>query len=464
MERHYHSVRLEESSCKGCTTCIRYCPTKAIRVQNGKARILKERCIDCGECIRRCPYHAKKAVTDGFELLDEYRYRIALPAPAFCAQFSKAADFDVVLTGLKALGFDHVYEVARGAEMITAQMQRMMQAGELKTPVISSACPAVVRLVSVKFPGLIDHVAPLTSPMEAAAASARKEARETYGYKDEEIGVFFISPCAAKMTAVKEPIAITKSAVSGVLSIKDVYLRLAHKLDKVAAVEHLSVAGRNGVRWAKHGGEAEALNSKRYLAIDGINNVMRVFEQLEDEKIRDIDFIEALACTGGCVGGPLTVENEFVAESRLRQMTESLEVKTAQPDQELPLAWDKPLVSRPFSPLDKDFMTAMQKAAKMNEIFESLPQLDCGSCGSPSCRDLAEDIVRGRANVTDCIFKLRERVSELAKEMAELESQMPPSIGAAAKSNGATPSQTNLFDTNVSDTDLSDTFVSREGE
>lgn len=428
IEKREHSVTLDREMCKGCTTCIRYCPTQAIRVQQGKAKIISERCIDCGECIRRCQYHAKKAVTDGFELLDNFKYKIALPAPAFCGQFSKAVNFDIIFTGLKKLGFDHVFEVARGAEVVTEKMKELIQSGEIELPVISSACPASVRLIAVKYPDLMEHVAPLTSPMEAAAAMARKEARERTGLPDEDIGVFFITPCPAKVTAIKWPIALEKSNIDGAISIKDVYMRLAHSIDKINGVEHLTVAGRSGVRWANHGGEAEALGCDRYIAVDGIANVIEVLDQLEDEKIRGVDFIEVLACTGGCVGGSLTVENNFVANSRIRRISQQLDDKKGVIENGDELYWNKKIEYKPFTPLDENLSAAMQKAIRMNEIYAGLPQLDCGSCGAPSCQALAEDIVRGKANETDCIFKLRARVSELAKEMAELESKLPPSM------------------------------------
>ena len=103
-QNYWHSVRLEKSLCKGCTNCLKQCPTAAIRVQKGKAKILKERCIDCGECIRVCPYHAKAAVTDGLDKLNDYKYTIALVAPAFFGQFSKAEECNLILTALVGIG------------------------------------------------------------------------------------------------------------------------------------------------------------------------------------------------------------------------------------------------------------------------------------------------------------------------------------------------------------------------
>ncbi len=416
----YHSVRLEERDCKGCTTCIRMCPTQAIRVQNGKAKIIKERCIDCGECVRRCPYHAKKVISDSFKELEKYKYNIALPAPAFYGQFSKAENIDVILTGLKKLGFDHVFEVARGAEVISAKVKELLKEKGLKRPLISSACPAVVRLIAVRFPSLSENVISLTSPMEAAAQMARKEAREKTGLDDSEIGVFFISPCPAKVTAVKQPLALDSSAVSGVISIKDAYKELAHKIGSIDKVEKLSVAGKNGIRWARSGGEAESLGIDNYISVDGIHNVIKILEELEDEKIKNIDFIEALACVSGCTGGPLNVENDFIANSRVRMLTDSLSYKLGEIDPEIKLAWDTPIDYEPFSPLSEDVGEAMRKMALIEEIYNRLPQLDCGSCGSPSCREFAEDIVRGKAQERDCIFRLREKIELLAKEITEI--------------------------------------------
>lgn len=415
----YHSVDLAPDLCKGCTTCMRYCPTQAIRVQNGKAKIIKEKCIDCGECVRRCTYRAKKVVTDPFEALDTYKYKIALVAPAFCGQFSKAQDIDVILTALKKIGFDDVFEVARGAEVITAKTREILASEDRPRPLISSACPAVVRLIAVRFPSLKDNLIPLTSPMEASAQMARKEAKEKTNLPDEEIGVFFISPCPAKVTAIKKPLALEKSAVSGVLSAKEVYKKLAKIIGTIKEPEKLSVAGKNGIRWARSGGEAEALGIKNYIAVDGIHNVARVLEEIEDDKLGYIDYVEALSCTSGCTGGPLNVENGFVANARLQNISAELPEKEGDCS-DIRLMWDKKIEYKPYTPLSPDMGEALRKMQLIDEITNRLPQLDCGSCGSPSCREFAEDVVRGKAQERDCIFRLREKIEMLAKEITEL--------------------------------------------
>ena len=422
MDNYWHSVTLEEKSCKGCTNCLKHCPTKAIRIQNGKAKILKERCIDCGECIRVCPYRAKKAVTDSFDVLKNYKYNVALIAPAFFSQFSIADNVNLILTAVKKSGFDDIYEVANGAEQVTEKTKELLASGELLKPTISSACPAVVRLISLRFPNLIGNIVPLRSPMEVSAKNARNEAAEKTGLKPEEIGIFFISPCAAKATAIKNPVTVDNSNVNGVISVNDLYVKMAHEITKMPDkdIENLSKSGKKGILWAIAGGEAEATGSKHHICVDGIHNVIDVLEAVEDNKLRDIEYVEALACTGGCVGGPLNVENNFVAKSRLERICSKIKENENVKCDNSEL-WDKPLVYRPVMNLDEDLTRAMEKAIRIEEIYESLPKFDCGSCGAPGCHDLAEDIVRGFANEYDCIFKLKDRINDLAKEMLELD-------------------------------------------
>ncbi|MBQ9915196.1 MAG: 4Fe-4S dicluster domain-containing protein [Clostridia bacterium] len=425
----YHSVRLDIDKCKGCINCIKGCPTEAIRVRDGKAKIIKERCIDCGECIRICPYHAKSAVTEKVDDIYNFEYKIALPAPTLYGQFNNLTDINFVLTGLKYLGFDQVYEVAKATEAITAYTKKLLAEGKLKRPVINSACPTVIRLITVRFPNLIDHILPLISPMEVAAKVARQEAMEKTGLPSEKIGVFFISPCAAKATSVRSPLGCEKHLIDGVLSIKEVYLKLLPILGKIEKVEPLSTCAFAGISWAKSSGEADALDSEKHVAVDGINHVVRLLEEVEDDEKLDVDFIEALACTGGCVGGPLNVENTFVARTKIKKLARELK-KRGQSScpvniKEEELLWDTPVTYRNIMHLDDDIMIAMQKMERMEEIYESLPKLDCGSCGAPNCKSLAEDIVRGFASETDCIYKLREKVRGLAKQMVELEEQMP---------------------------------------
>ena len=427
MDQMYHSVTLDESKCKGCTNCIKRCPTQAIRVRNGKARIISQRCTDCGECIRVCPYHAKLAVFDPLSRLEDFAYTIALPAPTLYGQFNNLSDIDYVLTGLLELGFDDIFEVSRSAEIVSDATRRLMKEKKLKTklPVISSACPAIVRLIRVRFPDLVENVLPLISPMHAAARQAKEEAHQKTGIPMEKIGVFFLSPCPAKVTDARSPIGFSDSAVDGVLSIADIYPRLVEKMNKIQEPKALATSGIIGISWANSGGEASALIREQYLAADGMENVMAVLEQLEDERYSELEFIELNACPGGCVGGVMAAENPYVAKARIQKLRKFLPVSlnhVESGDKMEKLMWDTPLEYAGVLKLSDDIGEAMRMMGEIERIEGLLPDLDCGSCGAPSCRALAEDIVTGgNARLNDCIFILRKEAGAAGISVSDLD-------------------------------------------
>ena len=420
---YFHSVTLDKSKCHGCTNCIGRCPTEAIRVRKGKAKIIKERCIDCGECVRVCQYHAKIVATDDFSLLENYKYNVAMPAPSFYSQFRGEQSVNKILTAFTRIGFDHVFEVARGAEYISAATRKIIEEGNYKKPLISSACPAVLRLIRERFPNLLGNVLNLISPMEAAAILAREEAREKTGLSDEEIGIFFITPCPAKVTSIKSPLTLEKSYVSGAISARDAFAKIRPIIETIEDEDELplAISGYEGIFWARSGGECKGTGVEDYIAVDGINNVINILEEIEYGKVNTVDFIELSACTSGCSGGPLNIVNPFLASRRISQQSKkSTEIKEIKYFDFDAMSWKKQVEGLRVSTLDDDLIEAMKKMERMDEIYSSLPKLDCGSCGAPSCKALAEDVVRGFANENDCIFKMRDRVRELAKELFEL--------------------------------------------
>ncbi|MGI6161535.1 MAG: [Fe-Fe] hydrogenase large subunit C-terminal domain-containing protein [Christensenellales bacterium] len=426
MNRYFHSVRLLDEQCKGCTNCLKTCPTEAIRVRGGKARIKGERCIDCGQCIKVCPHGAKIAVTDSVKMLSAFEYNIALPPPALYGQFAGLNDTRILIAALEKIGFNEVYEVAKGAEIASMTSQIIMEKSIIDRPVISSACPAVVRLIQVKYPSLLPHVMTIDPPVEIAAQLAREEAAAKTGLPQEKIGVFFITPCPAKMTGIKNPIGRIKSSISGAISMSDIYGLLSRNLSSITEddIEDISVASGLGVSWATSGGEAAAMGVASNLCVDGIDNVSRVLEELENNNFTGLEFFEGLACTAGCVGGPLVFENNYVAKNRIRQLAENLKTTGVRPDVHQ-LAdierwrFDEPVAQRPVLKLDDDVEKAMEKMDRIEKLCGLLPGLDCGSCGSPSCRALAEDIVQGNASQLDCIFILKDKIQQLAHEMAQ---------------------------------------------
>ncbi len=424
MKPYEHSVFLDEHKCTGCTTCLRHCPTEAIRIRDGRAVINEARCIDCGECIRVCPHKAKKSRRSKLDAMDGYKWKIALPAPALYGQFDNLDDVDYVLNGLRRIGFDDVFEVSKAAELVSAYTRFYLNTEGVKKPVISSACPAVLRLIALRYPSLSENVMRMLPPMEIAAKLAREKAqREHPELKPEEIGVCFISPCPAKVSYVKNGFGDYKSQVDVVVSIKDIYFLLINAMSHTDETDSLSESGMIGIGWATSGGEASALFNDSYLAADGIENVNRVLDQIENGNIPQLEFVELNACTGGCVGGVMTIQNPFIAKARLQNLRRYLPVSQnflAADEQYIPEGYffNEVPEYRGVSQLGNSMAESMRMMADIQALRGQLPGLDCGSCGAPTCRAFAEDVVRGAAKPSDCVLTMRE---ELRAYLAEKE-------------------------------------------
>lgn len=418
-----HSVTLTREKCTGCTTCIRYCPTEAIRVKDGHAVISNERCIDCGVCIRMCPHKAKSPTSMSLGDLPFEKYKIALPAPSLYGQISGVEDIDYIIQGLYDIGFDDVYEVSSAAELVSAYTRQYMQKEGITKPVISSACPVVVRLIALRFPFLRDNILPLLPPMEIAAIEAKKRAKRAHPeLKDDDICVCFISPCPAKVSYVKNGFGDYQSAVDCVISISDIYFALLHVMKSENVPKMSCSSGALGVGWASSGGESTAIFNDKYLATDGIENVVNVLEQIENGNIQGLEFIELNACPGGCVGGTMTVENPFIAKARLLNLRRYLPITMNAPDltdgdipkecffEELP-------TYKPLTRLSDSLSDSMIMMAEIERFHKTLPGIDCGACGAPSCRAFAEDVVRGTLQPHACIVAMRQTILDYASQV-----------------------------------------------
>ncbi len=418
MNKYEHSVYLDVSKCNGCTTCLKHCPTEAIRIRDNHAVINEARCIDCGECIRVCPHNAKKAKCSKLSAMDKFKWKIALPAPTLYGQFDNLDDIDYVLDGLLKIGFDDVFEVAAAAELVSAYTRQYLKNENVKKPAISSACPVILRLIGLRFPSLKENIIHMLPPMEVAAMLARDKAkREHPEFSDDEIGVCFISPCPAKASYVNNGFADYKSKVDVVVSISDIYFKLISVMTPDSDIKSLSNSGVIGIGWASSGGEATAIFNENYLAADGIDNVNRVLDQVENGNIPPLKFIELNACTGGCVGGVLTIQNPFIAKARLRSLRRYLPISQnsiSSENEELPCEYlfDNLPVYQPISRLSESMAESMRMMSEIQKLRKDLPSIDCGSCGAPSCRAFAEDVVKGQAKIDDCLIKKYRKVGE----------------------------------------------------
>ncbi len=391
----FRPVYLDTAKCNGCVNCMKRCPTEAIRVRNGKAQITYERCIGCGECVRHCPTHAKKEFFDALDSIKRFKYKVAVPSPSLYGQFNNLTDTDYVLTAIKKLGFDDVVEAAAGAEYVSAATAEYIKSCHYThKPVISSACPAVVNLILMRYEHLIDNLSPMQQPEEVTANMARAKAQMETGLEPDEIGVFVITQCAANVISLKSSV---NAKIDGVLSVKELYFPLLQKLTELKSdeVEKLSMAGSLGVSWGASSGEAHGLKTDNYLSADGMENVISVLGDLEHDRLVGIDFVELYACNLGCVGGSMNIESSFLARTRLRKLRNSMEEKpTAVIDFSAYKRKEAYRCNNVFK-MDDNILEAMRKTLKVKDIASRLPGINCGSCGAPTCMAFAEDVVRG---------------------------------------------------------------------
>ena len=240
---------------------------------------------------------------------------------------------------------------------------------------------------------------------------AREKAlKEHPELRDEEIGVCFISPCPAKASYVNNGFAGYKSKVDVVVSMSDIYFQLISVMHPDNELEATSNSGVIGIGWATSGGEATAIFNESYLAADGIDNVIKVLDQIENGNIPPLEFIELNACTGGCVGGVLTIQNPFIAKARLQSLRRYLPVSqnfiSEDENGNLPdgYLFDELPVYRPISRLSDSMAESMRMMSEIQKLRKELPCIDCGSCGAPNCRAFAEDVVKNQADISDCLI------------------------------------------------------------
>ncbi|MDP4183687.1 MAG: [Fe-Fe] hydrogenase large subunit C-terminal domain-containing protein [Bacteroidota bacterium] len=410
----HHALKVDLQKCFGCTHCLQVCPTEAIRIYKGKANIREGRCVDCGECMRSCPVNAFYIEQDDLNLIHNYRHRVVLFPSVMIGQFPIKITQEQIYNALLKIGFTHVYEVEQPIEILMEAREEYFADPSHSRPFISTYCPAVVRLIQVRYPSLVDHLVHIKVPQDLSAIYI-KEKLLLQGAKEEEIGIFYITPCAAKIAAVKSPVGEKQSIVNGVINMKEAYNRIMTLIKQEGCKEELpgffGRITREGMLWPLTNGEASLFKGRAF-AIDGIQNVIQFLELIENEEAPDIDFLEMRSCDESCAGGILLSGNRFLTVQNL--IKRATKFPSARTTKELNLIVDiekikqllqtEKIKPRSMLMLDTDRARAYEKMQKARTIMCHLPAIDCGSCGAPSCMALAEDMVQHKAKMSDCIF------------------------------------------------------------
>jgi Fe-S-cluster-containing hydrogenase component 2 len=392
---------------------MRTCPTAAVRVRKGKAVKLMDRCIDCGECIKVCTQGVIIPLTGQMTDLAQFQCLVAIPSPALYAQFDPDVLPGVIFEALKKCGFHHVECLSRACDAVTTATEIYVREYRGPFPLISSFCPTVVRLVQVEYPELVDQMLPVLSPREISARDAKAYYSAKTGLPIERIGAIYLTPCPAKIVSILEHPGMERSYLDAAVAISDLFHTLAAAVSRVGQVEE-NMDGcetASGVSWAFMGGLPRSLPAEHTISVAGLQNVIRILDDVEKGRLRNYSFIECHACPEGCVGGCLTVENPYVARAKAIKLRQQLPAGPSVDRQDVErryrrgeLLMDEPLTARPLRPLDKDVSKAIVKMRERDQLLSRLPGIDCGACGAPSCRAFAEDAVLGAASTEDCLF------------------------------------------------------------
>lgn len=433
-----HSVLLKEEECEGCTNCVKGCPTKAIRVHQGRAWIKEDLCIDCAECIRACEYHAKYTETDKLEDIKKADYPVLLIPPSFYGQFSAQISSAKIKAAIRKIGFEEVFDVAEAAAALSRKTLEFLNNNS--GSYISTSCPVIVRLIKLQYPDLLEMLMPLKSPVELTAEMVKNKIEDKLDLSPD---IFFLTPCPAKLTTVNRAIGQNESFLSGAIGVDNIYEKIYDLLGGITTTE---IEESNmlplATIWGHEGGEESILKSWQdinTISVSGINVVKDLLDEIERNNISsEIRYFELTSCIDGCVGGVLNVINQYQSRFNLQQRVEKIKKEMQQnkvserdeKDNKYNFSLTEEITADNYEKLDQDFKRAMQKLEQLQKEIELLPGLDCAACGAPDCETFAEDIVNDRAVRTDCIFMLRKQLGRLADELSNMAKELPPVMSA----------------------------------
>ena len=394
-------LNLNKNNCADCYKCIRTCSVKAITYANDTAEILNDECILCGSCFVACPQKAKQVRSDLGRVkaaISSGKRVVCSLAPSFIADF-RIESVEVMEQALKSLGFSAVEETAVGAQMVSDEYARIMREKKQRV-LISSCCPSINLLIQKYYPTMLPHLAKVLTPMQAHCKAIRE--------RDPEAFTVFIGPCIAKKAEADE------SPYTDVALTYD-ELRDWFADEKIELPRERTQTG-NGMRarfYPATGGVLKAtdkVEGYRRVAIDGVDNCRAVFEELENGTMTDV-FIEMSACEGSCINGPC------IREHHERRLKGALRVDTYAGDKRFDAQAPKS-IGQSYAFLGGQHVKFGSEAIQdmLFKMGKTSPEqeLNCGSCGYPTCRDKAVAILEGKAKMEMCLPFLKEKAESFS--------------------------------------------------
>lgn len=402
------------AKCKDCFKCLRECPIKAIKYENHQAKIVADKCILCGKCTVVCPQNAKQVHSEIGEvekLLAAHKV-IASVAPSFISNFD-VRDFQSFEEALNRVGFDFAEETAVGAKAVTEEYSRLLKKGTYKN-LISSACPAINRMIQLYYPKALQYLAPVVSPMVAHAKILKER------YPDYKI--VFIGPCVAKKREAAE-----SGLIDNVLTYEEIERMFAERaIDPSSiSVEHepkandsLNVARYYPISRGIIKSFTELPKGYEYVAVDGLG---RSFEVLGDiESLSDM-FIEINCCEYACINGPCSLKkpggalkSNEVVRKYVGKKSPVLEGEKSLPI-DLKEEYELLSTSDRIAPSEREIREVLAKTG----MYKPEDELNCGACGFSTCREKAIAVINGSADVEMCIPYMRRRAESMSYEIIQ---------------------------------------------
>lgn len=410
MERYNHHFILNIDDCIGCTRCMRVCPTEAIRIVDGKATLIDNQCVNCGACLTTCHVQAFNIIGDCKEQLNNYAFNVAILPIAIYGMVQEIEDLSIIYETLYDLGFDAVFDSSMIYELMGEKIEEYLKNHPNKL-IILTYCPSVVNLIQLKYPALSKKLIPFDFPFEICANLVRKIYMEKQCLKEEQIGVSYITECVGNYVAIKQPTRKEKSNIDCVFLLSTIFKDILDHLPYKSRLSFNWEGSSKGILWAKVGGLSETTSIIDCLSVDGLSQVIRILEKVDLGQLQHLNVLDCCACVGGCVGGTFTLENPFIAKSKISRLVNQLKTDKVSNLFNICHAlirdedwfFKGELESLNHSKLGDDFLSSLIKLQKINEVYSKLPKIDCCACGSPSCRALAEDVVNGFKQLNDCI-------------------------------------------------------------
>ena len=401
----------KNAKCKDCFKCLRECPVKAIRYENHQAKIIDSRCILCGKCTLVCPQNAKQVhseAEDVLTLLASGKKVVASLAPSFVSSFG-VQDFDVMAEALSELGFAETEETAIGAKAVTEEYARLLKTGEFRN-FISSACPAVNRMIQLYYPSALKYLAPVPSPMVAHARMIKK--------RDPDAAIVFIGPCIAKKREAAE-----SGIIDGVLTFEELNALFERKNIDLCKIEAKTQSEKHSLKARYYPIPRGIIKSfdalpdgYEYVAVDGVKRCAEVLEEVDS--LSGL-FLELNCCEHACVGGPCRPATRSGAVKSNEDVRRYAAKDIAAPAVSVPetdLTQKHPrIILDDFIPSEKDIRAVLAKTGKNSPEDE----LNCGACGYSTCREKAIAVLNGYADIEMCLPYMRSRAESMSYEIIQ---------------------------------------------